>query len=452
MTTWLPLSVLALAAAAIAGLALSIRGRPGFGRGRGLPPGSLALRDSLDALANPDFYARAARRWGTVFKMAQFHRPTVCVVDLRLGLDLLAHARASLAQPRLPFGRTSPGNDIAFVHDRAHPRHRGVLDGALVDAVARACQPGVRAVLRHQLDSLARDSSTSGVDPDPWLDRIAVRSLARAILGVEIGDPRLDELERGFGRLARPSRLQARSPDQRAPYPRLVAITRAVGASLLSSAGGPTAAEPSVLSEILTADSGHLDDETLIGNLVLIALVTRSNLRGVLGWTLKEFADHPAIGRAAGAGGDSLAGTFVSETLRLHQSEYFYREVAHEVRIGPYRVPRGWLIRVCVRECHDRPEVFPDPERFDPGRFTNRQYGRTEYCPFSDGSHSRFGAELVSMIARTLVLTLAAGFDVEKVADGPPVREGNRHWSHWRPSRNFRVALTPRSTIDAQLA
>ena len=63
---------------------------------------------------------------------------------------------------------------------------------------------------------------------------------------------------------------------------------------------------------------------------------------------------------------------------------------------------------MCVRECHDDPGVFPDPGAFDPGRFAARAYGRTEYCPFGDG---------------------------------PVERAGNRHWSHWRPSLRFRVAL-----------
>jgi hypothetical protein len=39
---------------------------------------------------------------------------------------------------------------------------------------------------------------------------------------------------------------------------------------------------------------------------------------------------------------------------------------------------------------------------------------------------------------------LSSGFEVLSVADGPIVRQGNRHWSHWRPSPAFRVAVLPR--------
>jgi hypothetical protein len=205
------------------------------------------------------------------------------------------------------------------------------------------------------------------------------------------------------------------------------------------------------LSEILRADAAHLEDETLIGNLVLIVHVTRSNVRGLLGWILKEHVDHPQfaqrIRQAArdttegGSRVEALATNFVSETLRMHQSEYFYREVVNEIRIGPHRVPKGWLLRVCVRECHDDPVVFAEPRNFDPERFTGRHYSKTEYCPFGHGDHSCFGAGLAIMIARTLVTALAIDFDARGVSDGPAERQGNRHWSHWRPSRRLRVAL-----------
>jgi cytochrome P450 len=146
---------------------------------------------------------------------------------------------------------------------------------------------------------------------------------------------------------------------------------------------------------------------------------------------------------------EALASNFVSETLRLHQSEYFYREVQREIQIGDFRIPAGWLLRVCVRECHDNPAVFAEPHTFRPERFADRHYEKTEYCPFSDGTHSCFGAGLALMIARALVTVLAFDFDGRVVADGPSERDGNRHWSHWRPSKKLRVALSRRAATPA---
>ncbi len=433
--------------AAGTGSLLFLRSRPHYGRSRGLPPGSLGLGVSFDAISQPDFYARSARQWGPIFKMSQFHRPTVCVVDLPLGLEVIEAERRNLAQPRLPFGRLSPGNYIEFMNDEQHARYRGILRSALSGPVVTGCRPGVRSVIEHQLTAMVGPVAGQALDPEPFLERIGFASLVRVMFGVGVADPRIDELDRWFGELGSQRAFAERSPEERRePYARLVGIARTLGTDILRGHQGSGPEVRSVLGEILRANPAHLDDETLIGNLVLIVNVTRSNVRGLLGWVLKEYCDHPASGQeiraTAGSRIDALATNFVNETLRMHQSEYLYREVVREIRIGPYRIPRGWLVRVCVRECHDRPDVFPNPERFDPGRFAAREYARTEYCPFSDGTHSCFGAGLAVMIAKTLVLVLATEFEVRKTADGPAVRQGNRHWSHWRPSHALRVALS----------
>jgi cytochrome P450 len=308
---------------------------------------------------------------------------------------------------------------------------------------------------------MAADSAAAGVDPDPYLDRIAFAALAGAMFGIAATDRRLDAMGRDFSALRQPGALAPRA-EEREPYGRLVAMARTLGGEIVAARDGIASESRSVLGDILRDDPAHLHDEVLLGNLVLLLLATWSNVRGVLAWALAEYGDHPECGqsmRAAAARGatpdvsiDTLGNDFVRETLRMHQSEYFFREVVREIRIGPYRVPKGWLVRVCVRECHDRADVFPRPERFDPGRFAGRQYSRTEYCPFSDGTHSCFGAGLATMVSRTLVTTLATGFDMRTLTDGAPVRAGNRHWCHWRPSRVLRVALTSREGIDARLA
>ena len=446
---WLPAaSVGALLLASFAYL----RARPSFGRSRGLPPGSLGLATSLDAITDEDFYARSAARWGPVFKMAQFHRPVACVADLALGLEVLESQRAHLVQSPLPFGRLCPGNYIEFMNEEPHARYRGILRSALSGRVIAGCKDGIECVVREQLAQLAGRDEGRGVAPEAFLERIAVVGMLHVIFGIGVHDPRIGELQRLFDDLGSPRAFSERRPEGRVEtFAALTGIVRAAAEQIrLQHASGPIP-EKSVLSEILRADAAHLEDETLIGNLVLIVHVTRSNVRGLLGWVLKEHVDHPQfaqrIRQAArdtteGASRvEALATNFVSETLRMHQSEYFYREVVNEIRIGPHRVPKGWLLRVCVRECHDDPVVFPEPSAFNPERFAGRHYSKTEYCPFGHGAHSCFGAGLAIMIARALITALAIDFDARGVSDGPAERQGNRHWSHWRPSRSLRVAL-----------
>ena len=341
------------------------------------------------------------------------------------------------------------------MNDEHHARYRGILRSALSGRVVNECREGVQGAVREQFARIAANSGTQGVSPDAFLERVAFVSMLRVLCGIAVDDERIDELQRLFGDLGAPRQFVERRPEQRvAPFTRLTALVRELGVAIRDQIALGQVPERSVLSELVRTDAAYLDDDILLGNLVLIVHVTRSNVQGLLRWVLKEHVDHPehaqllrdaaTVASEGPSRVEALASNFVNEVLRLHQSEYFYREVVQEIRVGEYRIPSGWLLRVGVRECHDNPAVFPDPHAFRPERFATRHYAKTEYCPFSDGTHSCFGAGLALMIARAAVTVLALDFDGRVVTDGPAVRDGNRHWSHWRPSLAFTISLARR--------
>ena len=164
-----------------------------------------------------------------------------------------------------------------------------------------------------------------------------------------------------------------------------------------------------------------------------------SDVTGLLHWIVKELAENPVwIERLRAEGDDGLPSRIVLETLRLHQSEYIHRRVLDPITQDGFVVPAGWNVRLCVHEAHRDPEVFPDPETFDPDRFLGRRYSSHEYQPFGRLGHRCLGAGTTQSLAGVLVSQLA-GYDLEVVRDGPAVFDKY----HWRPSRRFRMRLTP---------
>jgi cytochrome P450 len=137
---------------------------------------------------------------------------------------------------------------------------------------------------------------------------------------------------------------------------------------------------------------------------------------------------------------DARSLAFVRETIRLYESPYLYRRVAREARLGDYRIPRGWLARLCLTEAHASPDRFPEPRRFAPERFLSDPTTSAHHCPFGSGNRACLGADVALEIAKTVVQRAALDFDVRAVDDGPAWRL-NRHWGLWRPSLRLRVTL-----------
>ena len=134
-----------------------------------------------------------------------------------------------------------------------------------------------------------------------------------------------------------------------------------------------------------------------------------------------------------------LAESVVYEILRLHQSEYLYRTTTENLHFEGFQIPRGWLIRVAVRESHRDAQVFGNPETFDPTRFHNHTYERSQFAPFGLDHHVCVGAAMASTISRLLVEELARKGPWQVRSDGPPACR-RRHWQHWETSPDLRIS------------
>jgi cytochrome P450 len=382
--------------------------------------------------------------------MSQLHSPVVCIVDLPRGLEFLERNRESLQQSALPFARLIPGSYIEFMNGEHHERFRGILRPALLGPAVTACRPYVAEVVCAALAEMASRGGDRGVEPGEFFDRIALDSLLCIFFGVRRGDDRFKRFRSLYALIDFRRGFYTRAPRALTEgFERAVSEVRAIIEE--TRVDPPDEANSSVLTEVLRANAAAGDDETLttvIGNLVFLVAVARDDLQGFLMWVFKMCCDHPQYAmrlRDGDADEQRLSMHIVKETLRLRQSEYVYRDLIEDCRFGDYRIPKGWRIRLCLAESHRLASVFPEPEQFDPQRFADRSYSKTEYCPFSDGDHACFGTRVVMVVSQTFLFELASGFDWQIVADGP-VERGNRQWHHWKPSSRLRVAMKLRTT------
>ena len=92
----------------------------------------------------------------------------------------------------------------------------------------------------------------------------------------------------------------------------------------------------------------------------------------------------------------------VRESMRLYPAAgfLFTREAVEDVEVGGYTLPRGsWLV-ISPYVLHRDPDLFTDPEAFDPERFAP---GRVDeipsyaYLPFGGGPRICIGNSLATM-------------------------------------------------------
>jgi cytochrome P450 len=426
------LAPLAAAAAASTGFQ-AFRLRASYGRRARLPPGSLPLV-SVDPRVDRAFFAKRIARYGPISKarVPNMLRPVVCIAGLERGASLLREHAAALEWVGMTFDPLIPAGFIRSMRPEDHRRYRRVLGAAFTDRVVEAREPFFATTARTMLASIAGEGPRA--DARPALARYTLTSLANAFFGVVPDTPEHALIEQLY---LPPGPLYTMGT---VDGPHGAELRRAATAmsELVRERAGPAGVQRCFLDEILRTSPEAIDDANVVLNLIFILGNGARDVTGLMHWIVKLLADEPGwVARLRADGSDDLASRVVMETLRLAQSEYVSRRAVAGFELDRYVVPAGWYVRVCVHEAHRDPSVFPEPHRFDPDRFLERRYGRTEYAPFGMQKHACLGATLTSSVAATFVRELAHGFDLRVEADGEPVHDGY----HWRPSREHRITL-----------
>ncbi len=438
------LSVLVVVTAAI----LWWRGRETYGQIRGLPKGSLALSESVLAILDREYYLKAASRYGAIFKISQFHQPTICIVGLDLGHRLFREHKGSIGPCPQQFNREVTGGFLRYMDEVTHADYSRLFRRALSSDVMDDAQTDVQVACKAAMDTLAETCSSgalTGVSPRALCEQISFDAFVRVLFGITPSSGTYAEFKKAYAGLERyniGSRADAATRKSQA----LVRQILQDHAEFLA-AGGPVSDSTSALLELNRQDA-DLPDHVCLDNLIYICKISTANVASLLLWLFKMLGDNPAwmkqISEKQGTDEQSaVINRVMKETLRLSQSEYLYRQLLQDVHFEGMTLPKDWLVRLCVWESHRSEALFEHPAEFDPDRFLRKNFSRSEYAPFGYGAHSCNGIEMTEMICAAWLKELAAGFDWSITNDGP-LQRSLRHWSHWQPSAEMRVHLSAR--------
>ncbi|WP_159008154.1 cytochrome P450 [Bradyrhizobium sp. S69] len=119
------------------------------------------------------------------------------------------------------------------------------------------------------------------------------------------------------------------------------------------------------------------------------------------------------------------------------------RRATRDFSFKGYAMPAGTGVSFNPLFTHHMPEIWPDPERFDPMRFTDeaqRARHRFAYVPFGGGAHMCLGLHFAYMQAKCFARHFLQNINVALQPGAKP------DWQMWpipKPRDGLRVTLSP---------
>src|SRR5581483_8152194 len=110
----------------------------------------------------------------------------------------------------------------------------------------------------------------------------------------------------------------------------------------------------------------------------------------------------------------------IKETLRLDPVfAVVGRRLTRPTRIGGHALPAGVIVTPCIYLTHRRPDVWPDPERFDPSRFLGVRPSPYEFLPFGGGMRRCLGMAFAVYEMQLVVARLVSRTVLRLAVDAP---------------------------------
>ncbi|GGY36767.1 cytochrome P450 [Streptomyces omiyaensis] len=373
-----------------------------------------------------DLLALVRQRLGGVgaFRPEPGAPPTVLVTDPDAVRHVLAHHPDRYVK-RSHRARVLVGDGVLSATGDAWQSQRRLLQSQFTGRGMRRYEERIAAAARVTAARWEAYARTGEVfDLGEEMRRFALDTIWRALTGHPL-DPATE------GELAVVSRVVAALPSlpadrvaARAAVAADIARIDAVAERAVRAArdGGAGPQGPGLLHVLVEASATRpaYTDRLIRDELVTLLMAGHETTATTLTWLHLLLDRHPeARGRALAAGPAGSPGrhqavqALVHETLRLYPSAWILpRHAAEADTLAGHALPAGTDLLVCPYLTHRDPGLWPEPEDFDPGRFTTpgrRPAHPGAYLPFGIGPRACLGLQFALRESVTLLEHLLPG-------------------------------------------
>lgn len=402
-----------------------------------LPPGPRipkVLQGAAFGFFRRPLVNQIARRYGDVFSLhVPIYGPIVLVADSQLAKQIFTTSPEVLGNIQPNLSRLL-GSGSVFALDREdHRQRRRLLAPPFHGKSIKNYETIIEEETRREIASWPQGTPFATL---PSTMRITLNAILRAVFGAEGAD--LDELRRiippwvtlgsRLATLPKPPRTYGRYT----PWGRL-AEWRARYDAIVDKLIDDERADPyfedrtDVLALMLrsTYEDGLAMSREDIGDELLTLLAAgHETTASALAWVFERVTRHPGVLTALAAEADTEDNELRQATiLETQRSRTVIDAVGRHVyaptyELGDWSIPRGHTIIVSISRLHGDPDLFPQPERFDPQRFVGSKPPSFAWIPYGGGTRRCVGAVFANVEMDVVLRTVLRHFTIE-ATDAP---------------------------------
>ena len=184
------------------------------------------------------------------------------------------------------------------------------------------------------------------------------------------------------------------------------------------------------------ADDGErMSDEQVRDEVMTFILAGHETTSNHLAWTFYLLSKTPRVRRRLQAEIDDAVSASMPTLEEVRDLDYLEQVIDESLRLYPpawvvdrepieddvvqgYHIPAGSVVSISSYIIHHNPEVWDNPEGFDPGRFdgdADQPDHRFAHFPFGGGPRMCVGADFAIMEAKLILAAILKNFELDLI-------------------------------------
>jgi sterol 14-demethylase len=196
------------------------------------------------------------------------------------------------------------------------------------------------------------------------------------------------------------------------------------------------------LAEAKYSDGREVAEETIVGMILILVFAAYETTAAQISWALVQLIHHPrylslVLEEQSDVLGNRMENLTAANLQKLSRLDWalkesermrpittmLWRYTAKAYDLGGYHVPQGWITMVCPSITHHMPEIFSNPHRYDPERFSPAR-AEGSATPFSmvnfgGGFHKCLGMHFAHYEMKVVLSLLLSRYTLEQPGQLP---------------------------------